>query len=316
MPLIMPPISQPIAPNHSPPPPPACNSAFVRPDFLPLPLHPPQLLAPRAASPLPEREPPPPAGRVGRPRSHPSSPAPPPPGARRSAARRPLRALHPLLAAPRARGAAEAAASPRAAAPTRARPSGGRPREARGAAPTPRRGRPDALAQPGPGGGFAHVQSPRRPLGRGGVGVPRGERPRGRGSPGVTGASPRLMGLTRGPRREGSPAAKSQEREREGASGGRPRAQSPARRAAAPPPAVGEGPRAGGTACPRGACPAGLSVRRELGPGAARCWSPTESAGNSVTPGQLDPPIHTHKAIGRLEGVHLPRPDPRCLGLT
>lgn len=88
---------QPIAPNHNPPPPPACNSAFVHPDFFPLHLHPPQLLAPRAASPLPEREPPP-AGRVRRPRLPPPPPRlPPPPGGRGSAPRRPLRALHPLL---------------------------------------------------------------------------------------------------------------------------------------------------------------------------------------------------------------------------
>lgn len=123
----MPPILTLSLPNHNPPPPPACNSAFVRPDFFPLHLHPPQLLAPRTASPLPEREPPP-AGRVGRPRLPPPLPqrGPPPHGGRGS-----LRAgrlgAPPPAAHGAARRAAAAAASTRAAAPTRAQPAAGGP---------------------------------------------------------------------------------------------------------------------------------------------------------------------------------------------
>lgn len=118
---------QPIAPNHNPPPPPACNSAFVHPNFFPLHLHPPQLLAPRTASPLPEREPPP-AGRVRRPRLPPPPPRfPPPPGGRGSAPRRPLRALHPLLTTQRGgRPLPLALRPPRAPCPRRAASGGAR----------------------------------------------------------------------------------------------------------------------------------------------------------------------------------------------
>lgn len=84
--------------NRNPPPPLACNSAFVHPDFFPPHLHPPQLLAPRTASPLPEREPPP-AGRVGRPRLPPPPLRRPPPHGGRGSAPAGSLPLHPLLTA-------------------------------------------------------------------------------------------------------------------------------------------------------------------------------------------------------------------------
>lgn len=66
----------------------------------------------------------------------------------------------------------------------------------------------------------------------------------------------------------GSPAAKSQEREREGASGGQRRAKSTGPRRGRPTPsAVGEGPQARGEACPSRPCvPFCSGVASLLGP--------------------------------------------------
>lgn len=98
----MPPILSLPLPHRYPPPPSACNSAFVHRDSLPPHLHPPQLLAPRSASPLPEREPPP-AGRVGRPRLPPPPLRRPPAPPRSPLSSAPARSLplRPLLTAQR-----------------------------------------------------------------------------------------------------------------------------------------------------------------------------------------------------------------------
>lgn len=82
---------QPNAPQPQPTPTLSLQLSLCTSRFFPPHLRPPQLLAPRTSSPLPEREPPP-VGRVGRPRLPPPPPRRPPPhGGRGSARRRPAR---------------------------------------------------------------------------------------------------------------------------------------------------------------------------------------------------------------------------------
>lgn len=95
----------------------------------------------------------------------------------------------------------------------------------------------------GLGRGSAHVRAPRAgPRGpRGPVDLERGQGLGAEEGPGVTGASPRRMGLTLGPQREGA-QPRNPRRGREGASGGQRRAKSSGPRPGRPTPkAVGEG---------------------------------------------------------------------------
>lgn len=117
---------QPIAPPPQPTPTPSLQLSLCTSRFFP-PLHPPQLLAPRSASPLPERER---RGRGGSGRhgSHPllaGAPRPTVAAAARHGAG-PLCTPQPALHGA-ARWAAAAAASTRASAPTRSLPAAGGP---------------------------------------------------------------------------------------------------------------------------------------------------------------------------------------------
>ncbi|XP_006834454.1 PREDICTED: collagen alpha-1(I) chain-like [Chrysochloris asiatica] len=210
-----PPILNLSLPNHSLPRPPA----FVH-------LHPPLLLAPRTASPLPEREPPP-AGRIGPPRLPPLRGSAPTPWRRRGGAV-PLVPRRPPSSS-RRREAGGCGGRFQSRSSPHARPSrSGRPGEARRhpqshcgrvVAWTPTRSHPRAGGGGvWPGKGLRHVRSPAagRFAGLPGRGVMEG----GLGGAGVRKAQGNRCltsadGINSRAAERGSPAAKSQERERE-----------------------------------------------------------------------------------------------------
>lgn len=291
----------PTAPSHSPPPPPACNSAFVRPDLS---------LARSARPNSSPREQPPPyragaaAGGEGR-----AAALPPPPRRPRppvAAARlRAARSVPSTRSSRRRAGGGGGGRFPSRRGP-HARPArGGRPPGGARRCPTPWRGRPTRSHPLGPDGPPGRGLRPRAvpapavwPRGSRGV---TGVRPRGGGRPGVTGASPRPLGLTLGPQREGARQPNPRRgSEREPLAAKRGRRARPAAR----PPHPRRWARGRGHGLRSRGLPAGASVRRERGSGAARGWSPSRSLG--------DPRAAAPPAVGWLGGLRLARPERRC----